>query len=174
MHFQKIFSIHNLASLIAVFMLSACGGSVSDKIGEILNESKILSASVDPSPAPKPIGSAPTPISLKVKVDVTSAFDVITVNLKDPANGGQYSLLAYPSPCSSNKACGLTTYEIQCSSFNAVNNNALRTISCGDMKLAVTLAPGTHPMLIEIRHLDILTGFSKHVDDSATVNLLIQ
>ncbi|MDO8180211.1 MAG: hypothetical protein Q7T62_18340 [Undibacterium sp.] len=174
MHIHKSFSIYNLASLIAVFMLSACGGSVSDKVGEILNESKIISVSINPNPLPQPIGNTPTPFSLKVKVDATSTFDVITVNLKDPANGGQYSLLAYPSPCSSNKACGMTTYEIQCLSFNAVNNNALRTISCGDMKLAVTLPPGTHPMLIEIRHLDILLGLSKHVDDSATVNLLIQ
>lgn len=175
MHIHKSFSIYNLASLIAVFMLSACGGSVSDKVGEILNESKIISVSVDPNPVPQPIGSTPTPILLKVKVDAKSVFDVITVNLKNPANSGQYSLLAYPSPCmSSNKSCGVTTYEIQCLSTNAANNNALRTLSCGDMKLAVTLPPGTHPMLIEMRHLDILMGLSKYVDDSTTVNLVVQ
>ncbi len=175
MHIHKSFSPYSLASLIAVFMLSACGGRVNDKISEILDESKIISVSVNPNPVPQPIGSAPTPILLKVKVDVTSAFDVITVNLKDPANSGQYSMLAYPSPCApSNKSCGVMTYEIQCSSTKAVNNNDLRTLSCGDMKSAVTLPPGTHTMLIEIRHLDIFLGFSKYVDDSTTVNLLIQ
>ena len=175
MHIHKSFSIYKLASLIAVFMLSACGGSVSDKVGEILNESKILSVSIDPSPAPKPIGNTPTPISLKVKVDAKSSFDVITVNLKNPANSGQYSMLAYPNPCiPSGRSCGVTTYEIQCLSSNAANNNSLRTLSCGDMKLAVTLPPGSHPMLIEIRHIDILLGLSKHVDDFTTVNLVIQ
>ncbi|WP_222612374.1 hypothetical protein [Undibacterium flavidum] len=156
-------------------MLSACGGNFNDKLGEILNESKILSVNITPNPIPKPNVNTPTPFSIKVKVDITSVFDVITVNLKNPANSDQYSLLAYPSPCmTSSSACGVTTYEILCDSYIAENNSTLRTLSCGDMKRAVTLPPGTHPMLLEVRHLDILGGFSKFADDSTTVNLLIQ
>ncbi len=175
MNITKTFSIYNLVSLITVLTLAACGGSFNDKVGEVLNESKIISVSIDPNPAPKPVGSEPTPILLKVKVNSTSVLDVITVNVKNPANSGQYSMLAFPRPCLSIGACGVTTYEIQCSSYNAVNSDSLRTLSCGGFKSAVTLPPGTHPMLIEIRDYEaIYFGFRKSIHDSTTVNFVIQ
>lgn len=175
MHIVKSFPRYKLVSLFALFILSACGGNVNEKIDEIFKKSKFLSVNVTPNPVAKPNINEPTPFSIKVNVDVTSVFHVITVNLKNPANSNQYSYVAFPSPCMpSTGACGVTTYEIQCNSYIAEKNNALRTISCGDMKLAVTLPPGTHPMLLEVRHLDVFTGFTKYVDDSTTMNLHIQ
>ena len=175
MNITKIFSTYNLVALITVAMLSACGGSFNDKVDEVFNESKIISVNVDPNPAPQPVGNTPTPITLRVKVDSKSTLDAITVNVKDPSHSNQFSMLAYPRPCLQRaEACGVITYEIQCLSHNAASNNGLRTLSCGDVGRAVTLPPGTHPMLVEIRHLGVVSVFTKFIDDSIIVNFVIQ